>query len=163
MIYDGDSMRKQKSHGILAMNKVKNGILLIAGGLTLALGMLGIILPILPTTPFLLLSATCFLKSSERAHRWLMTNRILGPYIYQYKVTKKLRKKAKYRGLFFLWGSILLSSFLIGKILVGILLFVIATAVTLHLMSFDTMSEEDYRSFMEEYARYLSSGEKELS
>lgn len=86
----------------------------------------------------------------------------------------KVIRKAKKGFLLFTGGTalllgivgivvpILLSIVLIGKLFVGILLMCIAAAVTLHLMSFKTMSEENYRSFIEEYMRSISSGKKEL-
>jgi uncharacterized membrane protein YbaN (DUF454 family) len=62
------------------MNLLK--ILLFIGGLVfLALGLIGIVLPVLPTTPFLLAASFCFLKSSDRLYRWIMANKHLGPRI----------------------------------------------------------------------------------
>jgi uncharacterized membrane protein YbaN (DUF454 family) len=60
---------------------VSKALFVIAGFLSLTLGIVGIILPILPTTPFLLLASFCFLKSSRRLHRWIMENRHFGPRI----------------------------------------------------------------------------------
>lgn len=142
------------------MNKVKKGILLLLGGLTLIAGVVGIILPLLPTTPFLLLSAACFLRSSKRAHRFLMTNRLLGPYLYQYRVTKKIPKKAKYRAIILLWLSILLSSYLSGKLFVFLFLFGIALAVTIHLISIRTMNQQDYQKFIKEYSSFVREQKK---
>jgi uncharacterized membrane protein YbaN (DUF454 family) len=56
-------------------------LFVIAGFLLLALGVIGIVLPILPTTPFLLAAAFCFLRGSERLHRWILSNRFFGPRI----------------------------------------------------------------------------------
>jgi uncharacterized membrane protein YbaN (DUF454 family) len=60
---------------------VSKVLLIAAGALSLALGVVGIVLPVLPTTPFLLLASFCFLKSSRRLHRWIMENRHFGPRI----------------------------------------------------------------------------------
>ena len=60
----------------------------IAGTVCLILGIIGIILPILPTTPFLLLAAGCYARSSERFYNWLLNNRILGSYIRNYREGK---------------------------------------------------------------------------
>lgn len=63
---------------------MKRILLITFGFITLSLGVIGIILPLLPTTPFLLLSATCFLKSSSRLYEWLINHKYLGLYIKSY-------------------------------------------------------------------------------
>lgn len=60
-------------------------LLVAAGLLCVALGVLGIVVPGLPTTPFLLLAAFCFARSSERFHQWLLSHRWLGPYIRNFE------------------------------------------------------------------------------
>lgn len=57
---------------------VKKKLLFILGFVSLALGIVGIIVPLLPTTPFLLLSAYCFNRSSEKFHNYILNNKILG-------------------------------------------------------------------------------------
>src|SRR3989337_662720 len=75
----GGSTRKDRG-----LSKFKRGFFVIAGTVFLGLGVLGIALPILPTTPFLLLSAACYYKGSKRLHNWLMNNRWFGGYIRNY-------------------------------------------------------------------------------
>ena len=65
--------------------KVIDALISLVGIISLILGSIGIVLPVLPTTPFLLLSAACFAKSSKRFYNWLMNNRILGTFIKNYK------------------------------------------------------------------------------
>jgi uncharacterized membrane protein YbaN (DUF454 family) len=62
----------------------KRRLLIVAGTLFTGLGIIGIFVPILPTTPFLLLAAACFMRSSERFYHWLINNRILGAYVRDY-------------------------------------------------------------------------------
>lgn len=65
------------------------------GLLALALGLLGVVLPLLPTTPFMLLAAWCFARSSERLHRWLLEHRSFGPMIIDWRDHRAIGKRAK--------------------------------------------------------------------
>lgn len=65
------------------------------GLLLVGLAVLGIFLPVLPTTPFLLLALACFGKSSEKLHNWLLTNKTFGPFIRQWHETRSMPRKAK--------------------------------------------------------------------
>lgn len=88
----------------------------------------------LPTTPFLLLSAACYARSSGRFYRWLTTNRLFGKYIRDYREKRGVPKRVKILSLTFLWITILISVFLINKTVVFILLPLIAAAVTVHIL-----------------------------
>ncbi len=76
-------------------NLVANFILTSLGLVFVALGALGLILPILPTTPFLLAAAACFANSSPRFHSWLLNLRLFGPLIRNWQETRSIPKKAK--------------------------------------------------------------------
>ena len=71
----------------------------LAGGLALALGILGIPLPLLPTTPFLLLAAFCFSRGSPRLHNWLVSHPRLGPPIRDWRERGAISRKAKIAAL----------------------------------------------------------------
>lgn len=73
-------------------------VYLTAGWVSLALGLLGVVLPLLPTTPFLLLSAFAFGKGSDRLHDWLINHRYLGPPIRQWATYRAISRKAKWLG-----------------------------------------------------------------
>ncbi|HKZ88144.1 MAG TPA: YbaN family protein, partial [Candidatus Bathyarchaeia archaeon] len=77
-----------------------------AGALCVVLGAIGIVLPLLPSTPFLLAAAACFYKSSPRMHRWLLNNKWFGEYIRNYKEGKGLTMKTKVTALTVLWVTI---------------------------------------------------------
>lgn len=129
--------------------------LLILGGVFLTLGIIGIFIPVLPTTPFLLLSASCFLRSSGTAYRMLMTNRVLGRYIFQYRITKAVPLKSKITALSLLWLGILISISVIPILAVKVLLCFIAIGVTIHISSMKTLTKDDIFLFEKEYQRFL--------
>jgi len=71
------------------------GLLLAAGVACVALGVVGIFLPLLPTTPFMLLAAACFARSSRRFHEWLLANRTFGPLILEWEKHRSLPRRTK--------------------------------------------------------------------
>ncbi|NDP22004.1 MAG: DUF454 domain-containing protein [Paludibacter sp.] len=115
-------------------------ILATFGLISLALGIIGIFVPLLPTTPFLLLSAALFSKSSTRLYAWLLNHRVLGKYIKSYREEKSIPLKVKITALVLLWGSIGFSIFFVvyGKWWLQLLLFTIAAGVTIHILSLKT-------------------------
>ncbi|MGC9374978.1 MAG: DUF454 family protein [Bacteroidales bacterium] len=118
-------------------NKILKFILIIIGSISLGLGVLGIFLPLLPTTPFLLLSAALFLRSSKRLYHWLMNHKYLGVHLQNYIQHKTIPRKIKIYSISLLWITILLTAiFAISQFWVKILLIIIALAVTLHILSF---------------------------
>lgn len=110
--------------------------LLTGIGLTaVAVGMLGVVLPVLPTTPFLLLAAACFARSSERFHDWLMNMPVFGQYIRDYKAGKGIPVRVKIFALAVLWTTILVSViWIIPVLFVKVLLIAIASAVTTYIV-----------------------------
>jgi uncharacterized membrane protein YbaN (DUF454 family) len=116
--------------------KIFRTTLFIAGTFSLVLGAVGVFLPILPTTPFLLLSAACYLRSSERMHKWLLNNRWFGNYIRNYQEGKGIPLKTKVLAMIVLWGAILYSAFIVlDEILIAqIVLLAIALGVSIHLV-----------------------------
>lgn len=120
----------------------KKGIFAVAGTISLALGAAGVFLPILPTTPFLLLSATCYYKGSERMHRWLLNNKLFGSYIRNYKERKGISQTGKILTLSLLWTTICYSAlFLMNNYIMQIVLFAVAVAVTVHVMTLPTFKK----------------------
>lgn len=84
-------------------------LLLAIGCVSVTLGVAGVILPLVPTTPFLLLAGVCFAKSSDRFHTWLMEHRILGPYIHNWR-NRQMTSKDKVRTVAAIWVSMLSSA-----------------------------------------------------
>jgi uncharacterized membrane protein YbaN (DUF454 family) len=115
--------------------KIINHLVFLGGFISLILGIIGIALPILPTTPFLLLASAAFAKSSKRFHRWLLNNKILGAYIKNYREGKGLPLKIKVITLSLLWITIIISIlFLMHLFWVQIVLICIAAAVSIHII-----------------------------
>ncbi len=104
------------------------------GWFSLALGVLGVLLPILPTTPFILLAAFFFAKSSPRMHAWLLASPMFGPLILDWQRGGVIRKPAKWLATFFIllsFGSLtfLTKAPVIGKVILdfigaGVLIFI---------------------------------------
>lgn len=110
------------------------------GTLSLVLGILGIFLPLLPTTPFLLLTATLYFKSSPRLYDWLLNQRRLGPYIRSFREHKAIPLRAKVISVSLMWATMLYCVlFLIPYIWIKGLLLAIAAGVTYHILSFKTL------------------------
>jgi len=114
--------------------KLKRQLLLAAGTLSLAIGIVGIFVPILPTTPFLLLAAGCYLRSSQRFYNWLMGNRFFGNYIRNYIEGRGIPVKVKLFIIILLWVTISISIWLVAKPLVTVILLIVAVGVTLHII-----------------------------
>lgn len=109
------------------------------GWLSLILGIIGIFLPLLPTTPFLLLSASLFAKSSKKFYNWLINHKYLGSYIRQFKEDKSISLRTKIISISLVWISIGYSAIYVVPLLpVKILLFIIAFSVSIHIASFKT-------------------------
>ncbi|OPL19180.1 MAG: hypothetical protein AVO35_12065 [Candidatus Aegiribacteria sp. MLS_C] len=115
-------------------------LLAVAGTLSLVLGIIGIFLPLLPTTPLLLLAAACYARSSRRFYRWLMGNRWFGEYVRNYRDGRGVTMPHKVLTLALLWATIGLTVLLAVSVLwVEILLLLIAVGVTVHVLKLRTM------------------------
>lgn len=109
----------------------------MAGGfIALLLGFIGIFLPLLPTTPFLLLASACFARSSVRAHNWLRTNPLFGKYLRDWEDGRGLPLRGKACILLFMWSSLGYSMLRLGKPALIALLLLTGTAVTIYLLRF---------------------------
>lgn len=110
--------------------QTKHGLLIIIGFISLGLGIAGIVLPLLPTTPFILLTATCFAKSSPRFHRWLLQHPNFGPLINTFQNSARLPTLTAYKVILFIWLSLGLSMFLLDTLWAYISLSLMAVVIT---------------------------------
>lgn len=125
-----------------ANSRLKQILFLVLGSLSVLLGSIGILVPVLPTTPFLLLAAYFYLRSSKRLYEWLIHHRILGKYIYHYLEHKAVPLQTKIGAILILWASLIASMILIDKLFVGIILVVIGSAVTVHILTLKTLRSD---------------------
>lgn len=127
------------------MKKIKRTLLKIVGSLSLCFALIGIILPILPTTPFLLLSAYCYFNSSQKMYTWLLGHEVFGSYVRNYLEHKTIEKKHKRIVLVFLWASLTLSIYLSQSGHLQAFLCIVGIAVTTHVLLLGTPKQkEDY-------------------
>ena len=119
-------------------------VLLIAcGTLCVALGVLGVFMPVLPTTPFLLLAAICFARSSERFYHWLLNNRWFGEYIKNYREGRGIPLRIKILTLIALWLTIGFTTLFVVSAWWGQLVFWgVAVGVTIHLVRIKTLNRD---------------------
>ncbi len=113
--------------------------LLGIGWLSVALGVIGIFVPVLPTTPFLLLAAACFVRSSRRFYLWLVEHPQLGPWIRDYLNGEGMPRKAKVYALSLMWASIALSCYLVPMIWARTFMLCSAVLVSLYILRLKTL------------------------
>lgn len=119
------------------------GLYIGIGTFSLGIGIIGIVVPLLPTTPFLLLSAACYAKGSERMYHWFINIKWIGNAIKNYHEGKGISIKGKIISIIFLWTTIAVSMMLMWpNILVQLVLIIIAISVTYHISSLKTMKNE---------------------
>ena len=131
-------------------SKIIKALWLALGLVCLGLGAIGVVLPLLPTTPFLLAAAACFCKSSSRMYDWLTKNRWFGEYIRSYRAGRGLPMRTKITAIAVLWITIGISSiFLLNRILppylvlpIQIVMVAVAVGVSVHLVRLPTFKKQ---------------------
>ncbi|HSP46689.1 MAG TPA: YbaN family protein [Clostridiaceae bacterium] len=112
------------------MNFIIKSGLMIVGSVSLVLGMVGIFLPVLPTTPFFLLSAACYVRSSDKAYQRLISNPLVGRYIAEYRENGTIPLRMKVIAILMLFSGILLTSiYFTDSTFVRVVLGVVAVSV----------------------------------
>ncbi|MFJ3484234.1 YbaN family protein [Pseudomonas sp. NPDC090202] len=120
-------------------HRVVRVLLLGVGWLSVVLGVVGIFLPVLPTTPFLLLAAACFARSSPRFYRWLVEHPRLGPWIRDYLGGHGIPLKAKVYAIGLMWISISVSCWLVPLVWARGFMLVSAVLVTVWILRQKTL------------------------
>lgn len=118
---------------------VRRGVYFSVGAVSVVLGVIGIFVPLWPTTCFLLLAGWCFARSSARAERWLHENRLFGRYLKDYREQGTISSRVRATSVATLWTFIAISGVLLASRLWAVaLLLLIAIAITVHLYSLPT-------------------------
>jgi uncharacterized membrane protein YbaN (DUF454 family) len=116
-------------------SRLMKGLLVACGTLSVALGVIGIFLPLLPTTVFLLLAAACYARSSDRFYLWLVNHRWLGSYIRNHYEGRGMKRRDKAITLVVLWAGIGATAIWTAEALwLRVLLAAIAAGVTIHIV-----------------------------
>lgn len=121
--------------------KVKRILFIVVGTILLGIGGLGVLLPIVPTTPFLLLAAACYARGSKRIHRWMLRNRVFGAFIRNYVERKGITPRQKTVTLGFLWVTMTFTIvFVVDSLILRLFLVLIALAVSGHILKLPTLT-----------------------
>ncbi|MHB8172609.1 MAG: YbaN family protein [Thermincolia bacterium] len=124
------------------MDKLIKIIFIIAGSIFVALGIVGMILPLIPTTPFLLLGAACYARGSEKFYNWLLNHKLFGKFIKNYLEGKGISLKGKILSVSLLWVSISYTIYVLPSFYGVVFLVLLASGVTAYLLSLNTYKEE---------------------
>lgn len=116
------------------MNRAKRTALVAAGSVAMVIGGIGVVMPILPTTPFVIVAALCFSTSSPRMYGWLTRNRYFGEYIENYREGKGVSRRTKAYALIFLWSMLFVSALIMRNGIVAIVLPIVGAAVSAHIL-----------------------------
>lgn len=114
-------------------------LFVVGGTISLVLGLIGVFLPIMPTTPFLLLTAFCYARGSERFYFWLLTNKYFGSYIRAWRNNEGVPIKVKMYVLALLWYVLAMSAiFVVPLWQVRVLFFLVGAGVTIYIVRLPT-------------------------
>ena len=122
-------------------HSLKTWVLMVAGCLALALGTVGVFIPVLPTIPFLLVAGFCFLRSSEKMYHFLMNHPLWGEQLRDYVQHKAVKRRVKYMTLIGLWVSLGIAALMVHNLHVRILLPFVGIGVTIHLLLLKTLPD----------------------
>lgn len=124
------------------MSRVKKTILIIIGSIFVVLGLIGIFVPGLPTTIFMILAAYCFVRSSERLYNWVVENKIFGHRVKHFMETKTIPLHGKIHSVSAMWIMVILSLvFLKVSIVVKIIIALAALIGTIVILSYPTAKD----------------------
>jgi len=115
---------------------MERGLWVAAGTILLAIGAIAVVIPLLPTTPFLLLAAFCYARGSKRLYNWLLEHRYLGIYLRAYERGEGVENSTKALSLLLLWGTMIATIVLfVDNVVVMLVIVAIGLAVSAHIIT----------------------------
>lgn len=117
---------------------IKRVVLTILGFVLLGFGAIGVAIPVLPTTPFVLFAAICFSAGNSKLAKWLENTRVFGPYIKNYRTGQGVDLRLKIASIIFVWIGLAISIVSMQRIWATFLLIAIGIGVTIHLLMIKT-------------------------
>jgi hypothetical protein len=118
------------------------GAYIIAGTIALIIGAIGVFLPVIPTTPLVLLAAACYYRGSDRLHAWILSSRWFGETIKNYQEGRGLTRDTKLRAVSMMWVMILISAwFFVSSLFVRVAIICVAIGVTVYLVRLPTLEK----------------------
>lgn len=130
--------KKENTH-----NGFKKYLFIVLGSICVGLGAIGAVVPLLPTTPFLLLAGFFYIRSSKKLYDWMMNHKVFGTFLTNYIEKRAITKKMRIWILTGLWTSLIISSIAVNSPAGNFILLLVGVGVTIHLSFFDTLKEED--------------------
>jgi uncharacterized protein len=125
---------------VKAMNRIGQILLISLGSLFVVLGLIGLLLPVVPTTPFLMAAGLCFIKSSNRFYQKLIHTQYFGPHIQRYVENKEMSLKFKISSLVFMWiPTFITMIFIVDHWVIRLFSLAFAMTITIHILSLKTI------------------------
>jgi len=122
---------------------IKNVVLMIAGLVLFGLGMVGVALPVMPTTPFMIASAVCLSSGSPKISTWMENKSIFGSFIQNYRRKTGVPVKTKLISIICLWAGLIISMCISQKTILYVILAIVGICVTAHILLLKTRREPD--------------------
>jgi uncharacterized membrane protein YbaN (DUF454 family) len=118
------------------------GIYIVVGTIALVIGAIGLFLPIIPTTPLVILAAACYYRGSDRLHNWILSSRWFGETVKNYQEGRGLNRDTKVRAISMMWAMILISAgFFVSNLFVRVAIICVAIGVTVYLVRLPTLEK----------------------
>ena len=115
------------------------GVYIVVGTVALIVGAVGLFLPVLPTTPFVILAAACYYRGSDRLHKWILNSKWFGETIRNFQAGRGLTRGTKLKAISMMWAMIIISTwFYVNGVSARVAMFCVGVVVTVYLVRLPT-------------------------
>ena len=121
--------------------KIKRLVLTVLGFICIGLGAVGVAIPVMPTTPFVLLAAFCFSAGNIKFYEWLRHNRVFGQYLENFRTKQGVSVGFKIISITFLWTGLIISMVIVRTVFIYAVLGIVGICVTIHLLLIKTKKD----------------------